>query len=90
MNGKSRSTMTSRHFHLIADTIRTLPAAMGTRLYGVAIAEHFANALATTNPLFDRARFMEAAGVAPVLKLSGQMHVIPLVNGQSVVTGEDR
>jgi len=44
-----------RHFAAIAAIISTLPDA-----YSGLVAEHFANALRSTNPRFDRDRFLRA------------------------------
>lgn len=62
MNGTKpeRPSMTARHFQLIADTIRT---AHTTESAKRKTAEHFADALATTNEHFNRARFLRECGV---------------------------
>ena len=52
--------MTKKDFELIAATIAYLPAGPARR----ETARLFADALATTNPRFDRARFLRACGVA--------------------------
>lgn len=56
--------MTRQHFELIADAIRTAPQNPTTR-DGNAIrqdlAEHFADRLGATNPLFQRDKFIERA-----------------------------
>lgn len=56
LSGKPAS-MTHQHFRKIAETIRSMPDS-----YGAAAASDFCNALAATNPNFDRRRFMAACG----------------------------
>ncbi len=51
--------MTKKDFILIAAVVHKLP----DNILRVAVATEFATALATTNPLFDRARFLTACGV---------------------------
>lgn len=54
--------MTRKDFQLIADVIRNLDEVIepeGMRI----LAEEMADALATTNANFDRARFVKACGV---------------------------
>ena len=55
--------MTRKDFQLIADVLRDLDANVGAFHPGYAreAATAFANALATTNPRFDRQRFLAAA-----------------------------
>lgn len=63
-----KGEMQRRHFATIATTIRNIPDYLPLDgMPGVvapisrqAIAEHFANELAATNPRFDRARFLAA------------------------------
>lgn len=52
--------MTRKHFKLIADTIRQTHMSVADRK---ALASNMADSLATTNPNFKRARFLEACGV---------------------------
>jgi hypothetical protein len=54
------SDMQHRHFATVATIIRGLPDAFGNR---GEIAKWFATELATTNPRFDRRRFLLACGV---------------------------
>jgi len=63
--------MTRQDFEMIAETIRAnaaeLDAALGAEKGDIAFgitANAFADALAQTNPRFDRARFLRACGVA--------------------------
>jgi hypothetical protein len=51
--------LTRRCFVFVAQTIATCPLEQER----AAIAEHFASALAATNPRFDRERFLAACGV---------------------------
>ena len=57
--------MTAKDFRLIADTIAHLPiGGTGTDFtttHRRILAERFANALAETNPRFDRGRFLAAS-----------------------------
>jgi hypothetical protein len=53
-----RVTMGHRHFATIADILRDIPDAG----YRADMADHFADALAATNPRFDRERFIKACG----------------------------
>jgi len=54
--------MTKKDFELIAAALaRCKPSALNTAWYNVVYA--LADALATTNPRFDRARFLAACGV---------------------------
>lgn len=63
--------MTAKDFRLIADAIRPLTDSSGCPLGGATcdgyyealedVADSLATALATTNPRFDRSRFMAAA-----------------------------
>ncbi|HEV2816145.1 MAG TPA: hypothetical protein VGW40_02840 [Allosphingosinicella sp.] len=50
--------MSRKDFELIAATIRRMPSETAP-----SAAEHFADALRSTNPRFDRARFIRACGV---------------------------
>jgi len=50
--------MQKRHFDLIAATIANM--SVPDPLYRHYVANHFANALQSTNPRFDRARFLKA------------------------------
>jgi hypothetical protein len=63
MNARDLSTkpvtMTHMHFRLIAATIASLNLDEASRL---TTAISFANDLASTNPRFDRARFLDACG----------------------------
>jgi len=56
------ATFTHQHFRKVAEIIRSLPCKdsgpMG--IVWPIVAVHFADALATTNPNFDRARFLAA------------------------------
>lgn len=52
-------TLQRRHFKLIAETIADFGYPADQRR----LAAHFANKLAATNPLFNRARFLRACGV---------------------------
>ena len=56
--------MTRKDFELIAKVIKELPP---VDIYDVSghkvVALIFANALATTNPLFNREKFLKACGV---------------------------
>jgi hypothetical protein len=52
-------SMTRKDFELIATAIREYGAQTGTAQF--LLAGIFADALAATNPRFDRARFIEAA-----------------------------
>ena len=54
-------TMQRKHFELIAETVRDMPNANTTERRN--IAQWFADKLASTNPNFDRARFLRACGV---------------------------
>ena len=66
-------TMQRRHFELIAEVLRgwtipaenmdDLPGEQETTSAAQGIAYDFAEALASTNPNFDRARFLKACGV---------------------------
>lgn len=63
-------TMQRRHFELIAETLRAALEAEGaqrnvrTPRHALnALAYDFADALAATNPNFNRARFLRACGV---------------------------
>lgn len=58
--------MTKQHFEAIADAIRTAPTVTNRndgRHYRTArdLAEHFADTLAGSNPLFDRGKFIARA-----------------------------
>lgn len=56
--------MTHKDVELIAATIRALPShSAGLRAHQASTARAFADALATTNPDFDRARFLKACGL---------------------------
>lgn len=62
-------TMQRRHYELIAEAIKELPAQVrsssieqGDELH-TQIALHFGRRLHTTNPKFDKARFLRACGV---------------------------
>ncbi len=52
--------MTRKDFQLIADTIKASDLGPTDRL---SLARDFADALRSTNPQFDRARFLAACGV---------------------------
>ncbi len=52
--------MTRQHFEIIAEVINNAGLSNDARLR---IAEKFADRLAMINPRFDKARFMEAAGL---------------------------
>lgn len=55
--------MTKKDFQLIADIIKAMPDfAPSLRAQKDACAKAFADKLATTNPLFDRKRFLAACG----------------------------
>lgn len=56
------SEMQHRHFATVATIIRALPDA-GLR---ADVAEHFADSLASSNPRFDRARFLAACNMGVV------------------------
>ena len=61
--GKS-VTMQHRHMAFIANVIAELPThAPSLRAHKASITSAFAEALAKTNPNFDRARFFNAVGV---------------------------
>lgn len=60
MTNEHTAAMTAQDFRLLADAIRTAPAENK-----LALAEHFANALGNTNPMFDAERFMAAAAGEP-------------------------
>jgi hypothetical protein len=53
--------MTRKDFQLIADTVGGMTYLSETDR--ATIAHDFADSLANTNPLFDRARFLAACGV---------------------------
>jgi hypothetical protein len=53
-------TMTRQHFQLIADVLHDAGLTDEDRKY---LSTLFANKLATTNPNFDRTRFLKACGV---------------------------
>lgn len=53
--------MTKSHFELIAERTRSFPDFEYTLAGRARLADHFADALAATNPNFDRARFIAAA-----------------------------
>jgi len=56
--------MTRKDFELIAGTIANFPRIdYGARCVIEEIAEELAGALATTNPAFNRAKFLTACGV---------------------------
>lgn len=56
--------MTRKDFELIADVIAKMPSfAPNLRAAKASAASAFADRLKLVNPLFDRARFMEACGV---------------------------
>ena len=68
----STETMTRQHFELIAEVLRDvrpwtpgLLSLVTPDEFISSIAETFADALADTNPRFNRERFLEAAGVTP-------------------------
>lgn len=53
--------MQKRHYQLIADLVRTIPAdSFGGVQSLKVVAEHFAKGLSKTNPQFSRERFLEA------------------------------
>ena len=56
--------MEKRHFELIAEVCRTKLYGDLTKAQRDTVAGHFADALATQNPRFDRRRFLKACGVA--------------------------
>lgn len=51
------ATLEHRHFAFIAATIADMPRGLRS-----ATAQHFASAFASSNPRFDRARFLTACG----------------------------
>lgn len=56
--------MTRKDVELIAETIRALPGhSAGLRAHQASTARAFADALATTNPDFDRVSFLKACGL---------------------------
>jgi len=58
--------MQRRHFELIAETLKGLSLNWGGHLNDASharVVEDFADKLASTNPNFDRARFLRACGV---------------------------
>jgi hypothetical protein len=59
--------MTKKDFQFIADTIKGMPSFTNSlRAARRSAALAFADSLATTNPRFDRARFLQATGTEPV------------------------
>lgn len=52
--------MTKKHFQLVADVVKEINV---RKAHGPRIAELFADALAATNPLFNREKFLAACGV---------------------------
>jgi hypothetical protein len=54
--------MTRKDFQLIADVIRNSDE-IADEMTLAAIADNLADALSTTNPLFNRAKFIDACGV---------------------------
>jgi hypothetical protein len=56
------STMTHQHFRTIAAILRTQMTIAPITTQPVVM--HFADALRSTNPRFDRARFLAACGVS--------------------------
>jgi hypothetical protein len=63
----ANSTMEHRHFATIAGILASIkkPYAPGCANGAMvdAVSRHFANELASTNPKFDRVRFLRACGV---------------------------
>lgn len=57
-----REVMQHRHFAVIADIISNLPHGAKIRRQ---VAEHFADELASTNPKFNRRRFLQACDLTP-------------------------
>ena len=57
-------TMSKKDFELIAVLLRDFPRTDDEYETWCAGCHKFADALATTNPRFDRARFLEACGAA--------------------------
>lgn len=55
--------MTRKDFQLIARVIKESEGAVIDDLSRDGLAEMFADELASTNPAFDRARFLKACGV---------------------------
>jgi len=53
-----------RHFVMIAEAIASLPVYRGNDCR-IAVANHFADKLADTNPRFDRGRFIACAVGTP-------------------------
>ena len=56
--------MTKKDFELIARTLADWPRTDDEHESWEHGCRHFADALATTNPRFDRAKFLQACGVA--------------------------
>ncbi len=59
----ANSDMQHRHFATVAAIIKALPSNADTHMSkedAERVAEHFANYLRSTNPRFDRARFLAA------------------------------
>ena len=54
------ASFTHQHFRKVAEIIRTYRKEWPTELGRIEVAEHFADCLATTNPNFDRHRFLMA------------------------------
>ncbi len=57
--------MSRRDFELIARTIRRVLERRGDPMDDTALVAEFALALASTNPRFNRCRFMRACGIEP-------------------------
>lgn len=57
-----KSEMQHRHFATVAAIIASLPH--GAKIQRQ-VAEHFADELRTTNPKFDRRRFLQACDLTP-------------------------
>lgn len=62
-NQTQNARMTKAHFELIAETLKTAPVDYRERFH---MAEHFADTLARTNPLFARERFLAACQPQPL------------------------
>ena len=63
--------MHRREIEAVADALRTANRRFtgGNRAVSVVVSELVANAVATTNPSFDRAKFLKAAGVDAQTKI---------------------
>lgn len=61
-DNRTTGTMQHRHFATIARVINRLHTRKPDRLTSGMVASFFADALAETNPRFDRERFLRACG----------------------------